>query len=158
MKVPFHGLDARDCAHHYCSGSHQYGAGAYPVFSGARNQRGAGIGSFLGGLARQALPFLKNTLFGLGRYALRSGGQMLDDVQGGANVKDAFHNRVNAAKRDAITKITGGQVGTGGRRRKRKRRSQTGSGGGGKAKKRRTASKRPTKRRRRRRSKVDFFG
>lgn len=155
MRAPYVGLDPRICVSHYCMRNQRGGS---PYFAGGRIQRGSGFGDFLGGIFRSALPFIKNTLFGVGRYALRSGGKLLDDVQGGATFKEAAKNRWDAAKRDAVAVATGGQVGTGRKRKKccRRKKGQSGSGG----KRRRLVAivrRRRAPAQRRPRSKADFF-
>lgn len=156
MKVPFHGLDARYCSRHYCMSQK---GGGYHGFSGARYQRGSGgIGDFFGGLYHQAIPFIKQGLLGVGKYALRSGAKFLDSLESGQSVKEAARERWRAAKDDAITKITGGQVGTGKIYKKKKkrccrRRRQTRTT----TSKRRERNTTTTRRTKRRRTKSDIF-
>lgn len=119
MKLPYRGPDALSCVRHYSS-SFQGGSGMYPVFSGSRYQRGSGVGDIFKGLWRTAVPFIKKGLYGIGRYALRSGGRLLDDLEQGTNLKTAAKARFDEAKRDAIGTVIGNQDGSG---RKRKRKS-----------------------------------
>ena len=148
MKVPFHGLDPRSCAFHYCAG--QRGGGGYPAYSGVRYQRGSGtgLGSVLSGLFRQTVPFLKRGLFSLGKYALSSGNKFLEDLEAGKNLNEAAHDRLRAAKNDAIQTITGGQIGSG-RKLKKKRKCCPSTV---------TKRKRTKKQKKRQRTKADFFG
>lgn len=52
------------------------------VFVGAPYQRGHGIGRFLGGLFRSVLPLLTRGAKAIGREALRSGLNIIEDVSG----------------------------------------------------------------------------
>jgi hypothetical protein len=38
---------------------------------------------------------------------------MIDDLESGRNIRESAKERFDEAKRDAVSKITGGQVGTG---------------------------------------------
>lgn len=55
-------------------------SGISNVYIGAPNQKGHGIGSFLGGLFRRILPLLKRGATAVGREALRSGVNVVGDV------------------------------------------------------------------------------
>ena len=73
------------------------------VFYGSRRQRGNGIGGFLGGLFRMALPFIKSGAKAIGKEAFRAGVNMTDDVLSkGVNVKTAFKDRA----RESGTNLT----------------------------------------------------
>jgi hypothetical protein len=82
----------------------QYGHGM-PVFHGVYHQRGHGLGSFLGSLAKKAMPLLKE----VGRRVLGTGLQIAEDVTKGRNIKQSIQHRAkDAAKRagrDAIGKL-----------------------------------------------------
>ena len=69
--VPFN-PDAEGIQIHYC----QKG-GYMPVFSGNAIQRGSGLGQLLAGLAKTAIPILKNTLL---PAAIRTGKEVFSDV------------------------------------------------------------------------------
>lgn len=64
-----------------------------PAFRGASRQRGYGIGGIFKGLARTFAPIVKKNLINLGKQALKSGVQVLDDVSRGENVKAAVQRR-----------------------------------------------------------------
>jgi hypothetical protein len=74
--------------------SRQAGNGAFPVYQGARSQRGHGLGSILSGFFRSALPLLKRGLSIFGREALRTGAQVANDVAEGQNFGDSAKKRV----------------------------------------------------------------
>ena len=60
-----------------------------PIYYGARNQRGHGLGSFLSGLFRRAMPFLTRGAKSLGKQALRTGLNIANDVVEGSSFRDA---------------------------------------------------------------------
>ena len=71
------------------------GGGIEHFYHGSIYQRGHGIGSFLGGLFRKALPILTSGLKAVGKEALRSGVQVLDDVAGqNKDFKDSLKMRL----------------------------------------------------------------
>lgn len=71
------------------------GGGIEHFYHGSPYQRGHGIGSFLGGLFRKALPILTSGLKAVGKEALRSGVQVLDDVAGqNMDLKDSLKMRL----------------------------------------------------------------
>lgn len=76
--------------------SKQAGSGL-PVYSGARVQRGYGLGSILGSLARSVMPLLKTGAKTLGKQALTSGMQIAGDMLGGQNFKQSAKRRAKEA-------------------------------------------------------------
>ena len=66
----------------------QVGRG-HPVFTGARTQRGYGLGGILGGLFRSAMPLIKRGAKALGREALRTGVGIAQDAVEGKDIKTA---------------------------------------------------------------------
>lgn len=91
------------------TGRRGYG-GISHVYIGTPNQRGHGIGSFLGGLFRRALPFLKIGAKALGKEALRTGVKVAGDmIEKNMSLKDSVHTRVREAggnlKRKASEKL-----------------------------------------------------
>lgn len=104
----------------------QSGGGSMVYFKGSPYQRGHGIGSFLGGLFRQALPLLKSGARTVGKELLQCGINVLDDL--GSDNKtlkesvdqrtgDVVRNLKNKAK-DEIVGILKGKGYKGKRRRK----------------------------------------
>lgn len=90
-------------------GRRGYG-GISHVYIGTPNQRGHGIGSFLGGLFRSILPFLKSGAKAVGKEVLRTGVKIASDVvDREIPVRDSFHTRVRESgrnlKRQAEEKI-----------------------------------------------------
>lgn len=64
------------------------------VFVGSANQRGHGIGKFLGGLFRKAMPLLCRGAKTVGREAWRAGLNVLSDVAGSVPLKESVRVRV----------------------------------------------------------------
>lgn len=81
------------------------------VYIGSANQRGHGIGSFLGGLFRRIIPLLKQGARAVGKEALRSGMNMATDIMdSGIHPREAFKTRLHESgenlKRKAEEKIS----------------------------------------------------
>lgn len=65
------------------------------VYVGSPYQRGHGIGSFLGGLFRRALPMISSGLRAIGKEALRGGLHVVDDITNqNMNFKDSLKTRL----------------------------------------------------------------
>lgn len=84
--------------------------GISQVYIGSPNQRGHGIGSFLGGLFRRIIPLLKQGARVVGKEALRSGVNVATDIlDSGMHPKEAFKTRLRESgenlKRKAEEKI-----------------------------------------------------
>lgn len=80
------------------------------VYVGSPNQRGHGIGSFLGGLFRRIIPLLKQGARTVGKEALRTGINVASDVMdSGLHPREAFKTRLRESgqnlKRKAEEKI-----------------------------------------------------
>lgn len=80
------------------------------VFVGSPYQRGHGIGSFLAGLFRRALPLIKSGARSIGKEVLRAGVNIMDDVTTHhVPFKQAFRDRARETsgtlKRKAEDKI-----------------------------------------------------
>ncbi|XP_057335056.1 uncharacterized protein F54H12.2-like [Microplitis mediator] len=101
----------------YGDGTRDYN-GISQVYIGSPNQRGHGIGSFLGGLFRRVLSFLKSGAKALGKEALKSGINIATDVlDHNVPVKEALSARAresdNNLKRKAQQKIDSLMSGSG---------------------------------------------
>jgi hypothetical protein len=72
----------------------QLGSGVSVVYRGAPYQRGHGIGSFLGGLFRTITPLLKSGAKAVGKEALKTGINVLQDVMGTVPPNQALANRM----------------------------------------------------------------
>lgn len=88
------------------------------VYIGSPNQRGHGIGSFLGGLFRRIIPLLKQGARAVGKEALRSGINVASDVMdSGIHPREAFKARLRESgenlKRKAEEKINNLMQGSG---------------------------------------------
>jgi hypothetical protein len=85
------------------------GGGIARVYVGTAHQRGHGIGSFLGGLFRSALPLLKSGARALGKEALRAGVSVMEDMDNDAPFKEALKYRaaesVGNLRRKAFDKL-----------------------------------------------------
>lgn len=97
--------------------------GNLPAFHGARFQRGYGIGSFLKGLFRSAVPLIKDGAKAIGKTALSTGLNIASDVMSGRNIKSSARTRAlearDSLKKKAISTARGvlGQSGKGIERR-----------------------------------------
>ena len=68
-------------------------SGISRVFVGSHHQRGHGIGQFLGGLFRRALPLLTRGAKAVGKEALHASYNMLTDVAQDIPLKQSLRNR-----------------------------------------------------------------
>lgn len=106
----------------------QAGGGIYSWYRGAPYQRGHGIGSFLGGLFRAALPLIKKGALAVGKEALGAGVNVLDDVANDIpfrqSVGSQLDNVQNNLKRKAKDKVMGFLRGEGYKPKKRPRLAQ----------------------------------
>lgn len=136
----------------YSRPSHQFGGGAFPVFTGSRRQRG---GSIFGSLKRFFVPIAKSVGRNLLNKGLGLARDVAEDALAGKNIKSSIVNRGKAAAIDvgkstakqglnAISKL----IGSGKRRRRRRRRLQQRRHSLRKRKARSKSCKRRTKRRR----------
>lgn len=76
-------------------------SGISQVYIGTPYQRGHGIGSFLGGLFRRVLPFLKSGAKAVGKEALKSGLNIAHDVlDHGVTLKEAARDRLRESGRN----------------------------------------------------------
>lgn len=79
-----------------------------PVFAGARIQKGHGIGSILGGLARMVMPLAKQVLPIVKKQALRTGARVVGDLIQGRSLKSAAKKRAFQAGQEAVHQLVGG--------------------------------------------------
>ena len=68
--------------------------GSLPAFHGARFQRGYGLGSIFRGLFRWAMPHLQQGAKVIGKKALQTGVNVVQDVLDGDNIKTAVHRSI----------------------------------------------------------------
>ena len=77
-------------------------------YQGSAYQRGHGIGSFLGGLFRRALPISTSVFKAVGKEALISGVRILDDVAGeNMDFKDSLRIRLGESALNIKRKARG---------------------------------------------------
>lgn len=103
-------------------GSYTYGKGSRGgisnVYIGTANQKGHGIGSFLGGLFRRILPLLRSGAKAVGREALRTGVNVAGDVlERNMGIRDSIKSRARESgvnlKRKAEEKLETLMTGSG---------------------------------------------
>jgi hypothetical protein len=101
--------------------THQAGHGL-PIYSGADYQRGHGLGSLFGSLARAAIPLLKDGASYVGKKRLSTGMAVADDVVSGESWRGSLKRRgvdtVDSIRTDAVKRFCP-QQGSGQRRRRR---------------------------------------
>ena len=71
--------------------------GSLPAFHGARFQHGYGLGSIFRGLFRWAMPHLQQGAKVIGKKALQTGVNVVQDVLDGDNIKTAVHKSTKQA-------------------------------------------------------------
>ena len=71
--------------------------GSLPAFHGARFQHGYGLGSIFRGLFRWAMPHLQQGAKVIGKKALQTGVNVVQDVLDGDSIKTAVHKRTKQA-------------------------------------------------------------
>lgn len=109
----------------------QIGGGRhYKIFVGAPYQKGHGIGSFLGGLFRAAIPLIRNGAVAVGQEALSTGMSVAADmalrrVPLKESLKARLHESTSNLKRKADNKIDTLMQGSGYKRAKKTKRSHS---------------------------------
>lgn len=73
------------------------GRGVGGTFKSVRLQKGNGIGSFLGGLFRKVLPYIKNGASALGNELLNTGVGLLRDHLKGTDPRTSINERMKMA-------------------------------------------------------------
>lgn len=105
-------LDQKECEHYYCN---QIGSGQY--FTGINHQRGYGLFSQI---FRQIRPLALKTAKYLGRKMLKSGTDIVSDLEHGTSLRNSVRNRFKEAtsqiKDDLFRKLE--QEGKGYKRRR----------------------------------------
>jgi hypothetical protein len=94
----------------------QSGSGM-PVFYGALGQRGHGLGSFLSGLFRRAMPFLTRSAKSFGKRALQTGLNVANDMVEGSSFQDSASRRIPEGLKGFVASNFG-QSGSGKRRQR----------------------------------------
>lgn len=99
--------------------------GGMNFYSGSAHQKGYGIGSWLGGLFRTVIPFLRSGAAVVGREAARAGSHVLADVASGDNFADSFRSHAKQAVTNLKRKAAAEMSGNGIKRRKTRKRGQS---------------------------------
>lgn len=90
--------------------NHQYGGsgrGVNNIFVGSRGQRGHGVGSFLAGLFRRALPFITKGARAIGKEAVRASVNVIDDItENNMSFTDSLQNRASESGKNLTRKAT----------------------------------------------------
>lgn len=97
---------------HYYVTQAQTGSGM-PYFTGISNQRGHGLGSFLGGLFRSVLPFLSSSARILGKEALTAGGNVLSDIAQGRQPMESVKRAAAEAGKHMVERLSSSMGGSG---------------------------------------------
>jgi hypothetical protein len=84
----------------------QAGSGIGSIYSGPLYQKGYGIGSFLGGLFRACIPFLKKRGVAVGKELFKTGIEVLGDVQENETLRSSLRKR----KADIYEKVRGAAI------------------------------------------------
>jgi hypothetical protein len=71
----------------------QAGSGVGSIYSGPLYVKGYGIGSWLGGLFRAVVPFIKSRGMSVGKQLLKTGVDVLSDVQQNKTFKESLKDR-----------------------------------------------------------------
>lgn len=83
---------------------YEQSGGSIPIFSGAKYQRGHGIGSILSGVLKMALPVLKKGALSLGKTALNTGMNIARDKLSGKSLQQSFKDNMKTAGTDLLSK------------------------------------------------------
>ena len=87
---------------YYMRQAHGHGFG--PAFSAASLQKGHGLGNILSSAFRTLSPVLKSAGKAVARQGLNTGLDILGDVLGGENIKQASKRRLNESKDKLLKK------------------------------------------------------
>ena len=79
---------------------------AFPIFQGAFMQKGHGLGNILRSVARTFRPLLKKGMLKFGETALKTGMDVVRDIEQGENIKSAVKNRTIQNTKQAIKSAT----------------------------------------------------
>lgn len=86
----------------------QIGGGIGRIYVGGSSQRGHGIGSFLGGLFRRAIPLIARGARALGRQFLHGGMGFMSDLDNNVPWKESLKSRAREAGQDLKRKAKEG--------------------------------------------------
>ncbi len=85
-------------------GTHQMGAGTYPVYRGHPYQRGAGLGSIFKTLWRFAFPIAKSIGKTVGKQALRSAAHVATDLADGRDLGESVQQHATTGAKRLVRK------------------------------------------------------
>ena len=101
MRTPeLHPLDCKKLYEEYYL--HQTGRGM-AAFTGARYQRGHGLGNMLRSLTKFAMPFLKKGAKAVGKQAMKTGMNIAQEVMLGQNIKKAAKRHLSQGLTELMT-------------------------------------------------------
>lgn len=117
------------CARARMSHYHRYyeeqaGGGIPSWYRGSSYQRGSGIGSFLSGLARMAIPLLKTVGKSVAREALSGGLRVMNDVDNDTPFRAALKTRSAESVKNLGKQATNFLLGRGYKARRRRRKNR----------------------------------
>lgn len=77
-----------------------------PIFTGARYQRGHGIGNIFSGLLKAAIPIVKKGALSLGKTALQTGVNIAKESLAGKDIRSSINDNLQIAGTDILNKST----------------------------------------------------
>lgn len=95
-------MSERDILYNYYL--QQAGSGLGPIYSGPIYQNGYGVGNVLAKLFRSVLPYLRSGAKRVAREALKTGADIVGDIDNNVPFKESVKNQSRAA----LKRITGG--------------------------------------------------
>lgn len=85
---------------YFVGGGGSWSSGVGRIYVGAPYQQGSGIGSFLGGVYRYVIPFLKSSAKTVGKEALSTGLNIVSDIASCKEPQDAVRSRLRESIRN----------------------------------------------------------
>ena len=86
---------------------HRQTGSGIPVFKGAVIQRGHGLGSLVKGLFKSAAPLLKKGALALGKEAMNTGFNVVQDALNGESLKTAVRKNASRAGKRLVNRAVG---------------------------------------------------
>lgn len=108
-----------------------------PHFSGAKYQKGYGLGNILSNMMRNALPLIKQGAVTLGKSALQTGLNIAKDALSGENLKSSAKKNLKISAQNMINQASQHVV----KKNKKRKHKAKSSSSGSSAKRKRTVHK-----------------